>query len=196
MKLLLGSRVSVYGLNAEVISLATSGSARVKFDDGRPSRTVPRSVCKRQRRPSVRAVGEVVAVVIDGTELNGVVVEPGGRKNRGAVRITTEGAYFGLVVPNRPRTKVPRELGVAYTMQEYNHWHRKGSSDPNDPNHPPHEDGKVCLSPSHEAAYLAIREAKQAAGESTWGDRPSQRAEQAAGGYRFGRRGMMGVGRG
>lgn len=196
MKLLLGSLVSVYGLNAEVISLATSGSARVKFDDGRPSRTVPRSVCKRQRRPTVRAVGEVVTVTIDSNVLSGVVVEAGDRKNRGTVRITTEGAYFGLVVPNRPRTKVARELGVAYTMEEYHHWHRKGIDDPNDVNPPPHEDNKVCLAPAADARYREIHAARQAAGESTLGDRPSSRAEQAAGGYRFGRRGMMGVGRG
>jgi len=90
-----------------------------------------------------------------------------------------------------------REVGMAYTMAEFNRWHKVKKHRFHDPDAPPHEDNKVCLSPDHEAAYLAIRAAKQAAGESTWGhDQQSRRLDQRTGGYRQGRTGFMGVGRG
>lgn len=95
----------------------------------------------------------------------------------------------------KPKVVSKREPGMAYTMKEFNRWHKEKKGRHHDPLAPPHEDNKVCLAPDADARYREVFAARRAAGESTWGERPSSRAEQASGGYRFGRRGMMGVGR-
>lgn len=88
-----------------------------------------------------------------------------------------------------------RDIGMAQTMIEFRRWHPRYEHDP-DENAPPHEDGKVCLLPEHDAGYrelLAIKRIE--ASNAAQNDRVSSRGLQSAGGYRFGRRGMTGVGR-
>lgn len=94
----------------------------------------------------------------------------------------------------KPKVVSKREPGMAYTMKEFNRWHKEKKGRHHDPLAPPHEDNKVCLAPDADARYREIRKTKLAG--DPWAAAPSSRYEQRIGGYRQGRTGFVGVGRG
>ncbi len=89
-----------------------------------------------------------------------------------------------------------RDLGMALTMEQFKKWHPRYQTDIQDSGDPTPIGSETCLKPEHDVLYREIKKRKQLEASNQANDsRMSLRAEQSAGGYRFGRRGMMGVGR-